>query len=312
MPGWNQLDAPDQSGRIHVVTGANSGIGFEVAKMLAAKRATVVLACRSERKAEAAAALIRASVPDALLEVMPLDVSDLSSIRAFAAKVIEAHPCIDVLINNAGVMALPYQKTVDGFEMQFGTNHLGQFALTALLLPTLEHAAAPRVVSVSSTAHRAGTPRLDDLQSEKSYQKWRAYGASKLSNLLFTYELERRLRAANKKTIAVACHPGYASTNLLMVGPALEKNKLASAIMKLGNALVAQSAEHGAWPTLFAATEPSVVGGQFIGPSGMFELSGPPHVVGSNAKSKDEHLARELWAASEKLTNTAYDLPRSA
>ncbi len=308
MSHWSQADAPDQTGKVAIVTGANSGIGLEVAQMLAAKNALVVLACRSSQRAEEAAQRIARAVPTAKLEIRSLDLSALSSVRAFATQLLERHTHVDLLINNAGVMALPYSRTADGFEMQFGTNHLGQFALTALLLPLLERAPAPRVVSVSSTMHRVGRLQLDDLQSEKSYRKWPAYGRSKLANLLFIYELERRLRAAKKKTIAVACHPGYASTNLLMVGPSLEKASWVSAFLKVANRFVAQSAERGALPTLYAATEPSLKGGEFIGPSGLFELWGAPRVVSSNAHSKDEKTAHALWELSEKLTHTGFNL----
>ncbi len=272
--------------------------------MLAAKNGSVILACRDRSKADRAAALIRESTPGATLHLLTLDLSSLTSVRQFTREVTEHHPRVDVLINNAGVMALPYGKTVDGFELQLGTNHLGPFALTALLLPALERAAAPRVVSVSSTMHRSGTLDLDDLQAEKSYSRWPTYGTTKLANLLFTYELERRLRAGQKKAIAVACHPGYANTNLLMAG----HSPLVAGFLRLSNRLIAQSAEQGAWPTLFAATDSSVKGGDFIGPDGLFELAGAPKVVRSSKKSQDRALAQALWAISERLTHTEFGL----
>ena len=218
MSKWTTKDIPDQSGKIAIVTGANSGIGFEAAKALAAKGAHVVMACRNMEKGEKAVDDIRAATPAAQLALKQLDLADLGSVRTFAADYQAQHSQLHMLINNAGVMALPYRTTEDGFEMQFGTNHLGHFALTGLLLPTLFATPGSRIVTVSSMAHQMGTIQFDDLGWEKSYSKWRAYGMSKLANLLFTYELQRKLTAAGADTIAVAVHPGYSATNLQTAG----------------------------------------------------------------------------------------------
>ncbi|MDX2011166.1 MAG: oxidoreductase [Myxococcaceae bacterium] len=305
MP-WTSADVADQTNKVFVITGANSGLGLEATKVLAQKGATVVMACRSVEKAEVVAAPIREGAKQARLEVMALDLSSLDSVARFADALASRFPRVDVLMNNAGVMALPYRKTADGFEMQFGTNHLGHYALTARVLPLLEANGKARVVSVSSMAHRMGAIRFDDLQWEKSYSKWPAYGQSKLANLLFTYELERWLRANGKSTIAVAAHPGYSSTNLQAVGPQMEQSSVGSLFMKLGNSLLAQSAERGALPQLYAAVHPDVKGGQYIGPDGLMETSGFPKVVDSNPASKDEAVAKRLWEVSAQLTKVAF------
>jgi NAD(P)-dependent dehydrogenase (short-subunit alcohol dehydrogenase family) len=308
MGEWTQADAPDQSGKGFVVTGANSGIGLSAARMLAEKGATVVLACRDTKKGEEAAASIRAAAPSAQVQVMALDLSSLASVRAFAAAVTDKHPSLDGLINNAGVMAIPRRTTAEGFEMQLGTNHLGHFALTALLLDALERAPAPRVVNVSSGVHKQGAIRFDDLQGERSYSKWGAYAQSKLANLLFTHELGRRLRAAGKKTIVTACHPGYAATNLQQVGPTMAASSVASAVMRLGNGLFAQSADMGALPTLYAAVHPDLAGGEYIGPSGLFELRGYPKIARTSRAAQDEAVAQRLFGVSEELTKVAFAL----
>jgi NAD(P)-dependent dehydrogenase (short-subunit alcohol dehydrogenase family) len=305
MP-WNVTDIADQTGRVFVITGANSGLGLEATKVLAQRGATVVMACRTVEKAEAVAAPIRAAAPTATLEVMALDLSSLDSVGRFAEALAAKCPRVDVLMNNAGVMALPYRKTADGFEMQFGTNHLGHYALTAKVLPLLEASGRARVVTVSSLAHQMGTIRFEDLQWEKGYSKWPAYGQSKLANLLFTYELERWLRRNGKSTIAMAAHPGYAATNLQAVGPQMEQSTVGSLFMKLGNSVLAQSAEMGALPQLYAAVHPDVKGGQYVGPDGLMEMSGFPKVGDSNAKSKDESVAARLWEVSASLTKVAF------
>lgn len=305
MP-WTSEDAPDQAGKLVVITGANSGLGLESTRMLAAKGATVVMACRNVEKGAQAAASVRARVPTAQLEVMALDLGSLENIEAFATALAAKHPRVDVLMNNAGVMVPPYTKTADGFELQLGTNHLGHFALTARVLPLLEAAPSPRVVNTSSNAHKFGRIRFDDLQSEKGYSKWPAYGQSKLANLLFTYELERRLRRSGKKTLSVAAHPGYAATNLQTAGAKLEGSSLGEAFMKVGNALLAQSAERGALPQVYAAVHPDVQGGQYFGPDGLLEMAGFPRVVQSNAASRDEAVAQRLWQVSEQLTRVAF------
>jgi NAD(P)-dependent dehydrogenase (short-subunit alcohol dehydrogenase family) len=305
MP-WTLADAFDQTGKVVVITGANSGLGLESSRLLASKGAMVVMACRDTKKGEEAAVSVRAKVPSASLEVMALDLSSLASIAAFARALAQKHHRVDVLINNAGVMALPYRKTADGFEMQFGTNHLGHFALTAQVLPLLEAAPAARVVNVSSQAHRIGAINFDDLQGEKSYSKWSAYGQSKLANLLFTYELERWLRKHGKRSIAVVAHPGYSATNLQGVGPKMESSSFTAFLMRLGGVLLAQSAEMGALPQVYAAIAPELSGGQYVGPDGLLEMSGFPRVVTSNDTSRNEALAAKLWEVSEQLTKVSF------
>jgi NAD(P)-dependent dehydrogenase (short-subunit alcohol dehydrogenase family) len=304
---WTAKDIPDLSGKTAIVTGGNSGIGYEAALQLAGKGATTVLACRDAAKAREAAVRVKATVPQAAVEFMSLDLASLVSIRAFAALFLEKHDAVHILCNNAGVMALPYRKTVDGFEMQFGTNHLGHFALTGLLLERLLATGGARVVNVSSTAHRWGWMSFDDLNSERHYAKWRAYGQSKLANLLFTYELQRRLEAAGAAAISVACHPGYAATNLQAAGPRMEGSSFMESITNLGNRLLAQDAAMGALPTLYAATAPDVRGGDYIGPDGLFENSGYPKKTTSNSRSHDRASAARLWKVSEELTGVRYE-----
>ncbi|HEX5067767.1 MAG TPA: oxidoreductase [Myxococcota bacterium] len=306
MP-WTHADVPDQSGRTFVVTGANSGIGLEAAKTLAGAGAIVVLACRDARKAEEAAAEIRALHPRASLEFASLDLASLASVRDFAKAFSDRHARLDVLVNNAGVMAIPRRTTAEGFEMQLGTNHLGHFALTGLLLPLLLATPDSRVVTVSSTAHRAGRMRWDDLHGERSYQRWLHYGQSKLANLLFTYELDRRARAASLPLVAAACHPGYAATNLQFVGAQMDGSRLWEGIMKWANGVFSQPAEMGALPTLYASTAPDVRGGDYYGPDRMFETWGHPTKVASSPRSRDAESARRLWEVSEELTGVRYE-----
>ena len=289
---WTTADIPDQTGRTIIVTGANSGLGEATARALAAAGGSVILACRNKAKGEAAAAGMSGAA--GTVEVRELDLADLASVRAFAQGV----SSVDVLVNNAGVMAVPAARTADHFEMQFGTNHLGHFALTGLLLPRI----ADRVVALSSGAHRAGRIDLDDLNWERRrYSRWGAYGQSKLANLMFAYELDRRLRAAGSGVRAVAAHPGYAATELQS-----RTESFMDAVMKLGNGLVAQSAKMGALPTLYAATMPDVSGGDYYGPDGLGELRGHPRRVGSTKASQDQAVARRLWEQSETLTGIAY------
>ena len=303
---WTAADVPDQSGRIAIVTGANSGLGSETALALAARGARVVLACRDASKAQAALETIRAASPAASVEVMALDLASLASIRAFAGAVSTRHERLDLLCNNAGVMAIPRRRTADGFEMQLGTNHLGHFALTGLLLPLLLATPKSRVVSVSSSAHRPGKIHWDDLQLERSYGKWRAYAQSKLANLLFAYELDRRLRKAAASVISVAAHPGYAATNLQAVGARMEGARVFEKIFEFGNQILAQSAAMGALPSLYAATAPGVRGGDYFGPDGFTEMWGHPRKVGSTARSQDLADAGRLWELSEKLTDVRF------
>lgn len=306
MSKWTQAAIPDLSGKIIVVTGANSGIGFEAARELARHHAHVVLACRNPSKAASALTAIRAAAPDATVEVMQLDLASLASVRDFAAAFRQQHNRLDVLCNNAGIMAIPLTRTADGFEMQIGTNHLGHFALTGLVLDILLATPHSRVVNVSSGAHRIGRMQFDDLNWERSYGKWRAYGQSKLANLLFTYELQRRLSKRAATTISVACHPGYAATNLQAVGPQMEKSSRMERLMEVGNRLIAQSALMGALPTLYAATAPDVAGGDFIGPDGLGQNWGNPRKVASNRRSHDAPSAARLWELSEQLTGVHF------
>jgi NAD(P)-dependent dehydrogenase (short-subunit alcohol dehydrogenase family) len=304
MSRWTEADIPDQRGRTAVVTGANSGIGFQAARALAEHGARVVLAVRDPDKGEAAAERVVMGAPQAARpEVRRLDLADLASVRAFAEAFGEP---LDLLVNNAGVMALPRRTTADGFEMQFGTNHLGHFALTGLLLDRLLERPGARVVTVSSGAHRTGRIRFDDLQGERRYQRWLAYGQSKLANLLFAAELQRRATAAGLDLLSVAAHPGYASTNLQVRGAQMDGSTIKEQGALLLNRLVGQSEEMGALPTLYAATAPDVRGGGYFGPDGPFEGRGHPRPVGRSGAARDEAVARRLWEVSEELTGVRY------
>jgi NAD(P)-dependent dehydrogenase (short-subunit alcohol dehydrogenase family) len=295
MTPWSTTDIPDQSGRTAIVTGANSGIGLAAAHALAGAGARVVLAVRNLDKGHGAAATMAGET-----EVRPLDLASLASVREFAAG---WDGDVDLLINNAGVMVPPLSRTADGFELQFGTNHLGHFALTNLLL---EHVKG-RVVTVSSTAHRMGKIDFDDLNWEhRSYKAWRAYGQSKLANLLFTAELQRRLTAAGSPVLATAAHPGYAATNLQFHSG----NKALELISRLGNATIAQSQDGGALPTLYAAVA-DVPGDSFAGPGGFMEQRGAPKLVGRTDAAKDADAARRLWDVSEELTGVRFGLGAS-
>jgi NAD(P)-dependent dehydrogenase (short-subunit alcohol dehydrogenase family) len=310
MAPWTTVDIPDQHGVTAVVTGSNSGIGFIAARELARAGATTVMACRNPQKASDAEAKLRADVPEADLTVLPLDLADLSSVRAFAADLGKRYDGLDLLVNNAGVMAIPHRTTADGFEMQLGTNHLGHFALTGLVLDQLRSRQHPRVVTISSGAHRRGSINFDDLQSERRYSTWGAYMQSKLANLLFMYELHRRTEAAGLALRSVGAHPGYASTNLQFVGPQMAGNRLVGALssgmMSIGNAILGQSDEMGALPTLYAATTPDLPGGSYVGPDGWMELHGHPTLVKSSRNARDPETARRLWEASEQLTDVHY------
>jgi NAD(P)-dependent dehydrogenase (short-subunit alcohol dehydrogenase family) len=299
---WTAEQMPDQAGRIAVVTGANSGLGLCAAQALAAAGADVVLACRNTEKGEAAAASIRAAVPAASAAVEALDLSSLASVRDFAERFSASHEGLDLLINNAGVMAPPRKETADGFELQLGTNHLGHFALTGLLLGKLEGREDARVVTVSSTAHKMGSINFDDLQRQRRYFRWTAYGQSKLANVLFARELDRRLRGAGSTVKSLAAHPGYSATNLQSAAPPL----LDRAVMAVTNRLLAQSAEMGALPELYAATRPNLDGGLFIGPDGFEEQRGHPKVVNPVKAGRDEAVAERLWTVSEELTGVSY------
>ncbi len=297
---WTTTDVPDQTGRTAVVTGGNTGLGFHVARVLAARGARVVIACRDTRKgADAAAKIAAASEPD----VVRLDLTSLDSVREAAAGLRSRYDKLDLLINNAGVMMTPYARTEDGFELQFGTNHLGHFAFTGLLIERMMDVPGARIVTVSSLVHRQGRIDFGDLASEHRYSPTGAYAQSKLANLLFAYELQRRLAAAGKPLIALAAHPGYASTGLTRYMPALMR-----AGSRAIEPLIAQSAEMGALPLLRAATDPKARGGEYYGPGGRIQTKGYPTLARSSARSHDEELARRLWAESERLTGVRYPL----
>ncbi|MGO8887333.1 MAG: oxidoreductase [Streptosporangiaceae bacterium] len=329
---WSAADVGDQSGRIAVVTGANSGIGLEAARVLAAYGATVVLACRDVGRAEAAADSIRAALNGApahaaspaataaagdsaggasargqagAVQTVALNLASLASVQDAAAQITERFPRLDLLINNAGVMMPPYRETEDGFELQFGTNHLGHFALTGLVLPSLLQVPGSRVVTVSSNGHKAGRIHFDDLNYRRRYRRMGAYGQSKLANLMFTFELQRRLAAATAPTIAVAAHPGTARTELTRFMPSWTEPLMDPRLGRV-NSWFLQDADMGALPTLRAATDPAAIGGDYYGPSGVFELTGAPKRVRSNARSHDEAVARRLWAESQALTGVSY------
>ncbi|MFJ1912201.1 SDR family NAD(P)-dependent oxidoreductase [Streptomyces sp. NPDC088147] len=301
-PKWTTADIPDQTGRTAVITGANTGLGFETAAALAARGAHVVLAVRNLDKGKEAAARITARTPGAALTLQRLDLSSLDSVRTAADELRAGHERIDLLINNAGVMWTPKAVTKDGFELQLGTNHLGHFALTGLLLDRILPVPGSRIVTVSSQAHRLGASiDFDDLQSERRYSRTSAYGQSKLANVLFTYELQRRL-AGGYATIALASHPGGAATELAR--DAYPPVRLL--FDKLIVPLVAQGPDMGALPSLRAATDPGATGGQFYGPDGLFTMRGHPKAAKSHAKSYDRATQHRLWTVSEELTGVTY------
>ena len=293
--GWTLADMPDQTGRVAVVTGANSGLGLSIADALAGAGARVVMACRNLEKAEAAAATITAKAPKGTVEVQRLDLADLASVAAFADAFLAADDRIDILANNAGLMAVDQSRTADGFETQFGVNHLGHFALTLELLPLLQAAPASRVVSMSSLGHRRGSMHFDDLMFSRSYSRWGAYYQSKLANLLFTSELQRRLAAAGSSTIALAAHPGFAHTDLGTEGTSFVNRALGPIYP-----VFSQSARRGAEPALRAATDPDAVGGQFYGPKLLF--MGRAVLETPSRAARDTAAAARLWEVSERLT----------
>ena len=290
---WTTEQIPSQKNRIVIVTGANSGIGYETAKALAAKGATVVMACRNLDKANEAAAEIRKTVSDADLDIIPLDLADLSSVRKFATLFNAKYSKLDLLINNAGVMVPPLTKTKDGFELQFGANHLGHFALTNLLLEKIMATPKARIVNVSSGVHHQGKLDFENLNAEKGYAAWGAYAQSKLANLLFTLELNQRLAAVNSDAIATAAHPGWTLTGL-QNGVALWASRL-----------LGQQAPMGALPTLYAATSADMQANDYAGPGGFQEMRGYPKKVDRSAAAKDPAVARRLWQVSEELTGIA-------
>ncbi|APU14231.1 MULTISPECIES: oxidoreductase [Actinoalloteichus] len=301
MTQWTEADIPDLTGRTALVTGANSGLGLETATQLARRGALVVLAGRDADRGRAATETVATEATGPVPKWLRLDLADLGSVRAAAEQFHADHSTLDVLVNNAGVMAIPRQLTADGFERQFGTNHLGHFALTGLLLPALSRSRRARVVTVSSRLHSAGRIRFDDLDFTRRYSRMAAYSQSKLANLLFAFELDRRCRASSADLISVAAHPGLAATNLFASAGGLYG--------LFGRVMVprfAQSAEAGALPQLRAATAPDVEGGQYFGPHDRGEQSGFPVVVRASEQAYDEAAARRLWAVSEELTDVRY------
>jgi NAD(P)-dependent dehydrogenase (short-subunit alcohol dehydrogenase family) len=302
---WTAEQIPTQAGRTVLVTGANSGIGYQAALELARHGAHVLLGCRNEAKGRAALERLQREAPGASAELVELDMASLASIRRFAAAFGARGVALDLLINNAGVMALPTRElTEDGFERQMGTNHLGHFALTGLLMTQLLAAPAPRVVTVASLAHRNGKIEFDNLQSERKYKPWDAYGASKLANILFAKELDRRARAAHSRLLSLAVHPGVSTTSIFANGPGA--NSLKAIAVKVLAPVMMQRDDAGALPTLYAATSAEAHGGEYIGPDGFQELKGSPVVVQPRPQALDVAVGERLWAVSEELTGVVY------
>jgi NAD(P)-dependent dehydrogenase (short-subunit alcohol dehydrogenase family) len=301
MTTWTANDIPDQSGKTSLITGANSGVGYISALELARKGAHIIMACRNIEKGNEARQTILKQVPNANIEVLALNLGSLQSIQTFAQAFTAANTHLDVLMNNAGIMSLPYGQTADGFEQQLGTNHLGHFALTGHLLPTLLATPNSRVVNVSSSAYMTGQMHFDDIQSEKHYSRWGAYEQSKLANILFTLELQRKLEAAHASILSVAAHPGHAVTNLQNHGI----NRFEQWRSRLMNSITGQPAEEGARSQLYAATDPKVQGGDFYGPRMI--LWGEVVKVEINARGKNPADAARLWQISEQLTSVHYD-----
>jgi len=295
---WTLAQMPRLDGKVAVVTGANRGLGLEISAGLAAAGATVVMACRDPQKGQAAATEVRRRAPGAKLELMPLDLADLASVRRFAQEFSARFPRLDILCNNGSAILVPLQQTRDGFEMHIGTNHLGHFALTGLLLPMLQATTGARVVNTSSMAHRMTKGlKLDDLHYERRpYKEMDAYGQSKLASLLYTFELNRRLRQAGLNVAASVAHPGWSNTN----------PDRGNAVLRFLNSLMAQTAAMGALPTLYAAAADGVQGGEYFGPGGLKELRGYPAPAGSSDEARNPQLAAGLWAKSEQLTGVKY------
>jgi NAD(P)-dependent dehydrogenase (short-subunit alcohol dehydrogenase family) len=305
MANWTIADIPPQRGKLAVVTGATGGLGYQTALGLAQAEAEVVLTGRNDAKGREAISKIRKQLPDAKISFEVLDLANLASVADFAQRFATAHSSLDLLINNAGVMALPTrQTTADGFEMQFGTNYLGHYALTAQLLPLLRSAHQPRVVNLSSIAHRTGFIHFSDLQGERLYSPWKAYNQSKLAMLMFALELQRRSDTAGWNLMSNASHPGWARTDLFANGPGFGLISLAS---QFAAPLFSQSAESGALPTLFAATSPQAEGGGYYGPNGLYELKGPPAPARIMPQAMDKAGAGKLWDVSQQLTGVAFE-----
>lgn len=311
VKAWSAGDIGDQTGRTVVVTGANSGLGLETSRVLAAKGARVLMAGRSAERLDPAVADVARTAGGPAPEAVVLDLASLDSIRTAADHITDSVDHLDVLVNNAGIMAPPLELTADGFESQIGVNHLGHFALTGLLLPLLAGEGA-RVVNVSSLAHQMGSLDPDDLMwQRRGYSAWPAYGQSKLANLLFTAELSRRAQAAGWPLIVAAAHPGYSSTNLQYAAPEIARNRVGRLAMRLMTTVIGQSAADGALPQLYAVTAPDVHGDDYFGPRSMRESRGAPQRVGRRSAARDRDLAERLWDRSEELTGVHYDFTRS-
>ncbi len=307
-PTWSTADVGDLTGRVALVTGANSGIGYETARALAEHGAHVILGCRNEERARRARDKMESQLERSSLELLELDLADLKSVRRAAGALLSNHARLDLVINNAGVMGTPYRQTTDGFELQMATNHLGHFALTGLLLDRLVTTERSRVVAVSSNMHRLGRLDLGDVAGTTKHSTWITYSTSKLANLLFVAELSRRLEAGGFRTLAVAAHPGWTRSNLAANGVALGNSRVRRRVGRAAGTTLGQSTAAGALPVLCAATASSIKTGQYIGPGGPFELSGPPALVQPSKRARDVALAAGLWAASEELTGVRYSV----
>ncbi len=305
---WTEDNIPDLEGKTAIVTGANSGLGFEGVKMLAENNARVVMACRSIERGKEAKEKIESELEDADLEVKKLDLASLESVNKFAEEFKANNDELDILCNNAGVMAIPREETEDGFEKQFGVNHLGHFSLTAKLMSALKEADNPRVVNQSSGIHTRGELNFDDLMHEESYEPMQVYGDSKLANILFTYELDRKIKENGLEMKSIAVHPGYAATNLQTRGPEKEGSTVKKYFMKAMNKVVAQSAEKGALPMIYAATSEKAKSGDYIGPGGFQNMRGYPEKQESSDRSYNEDTAEKLWAVSEELTGIDFEV----
>jgi len=303
---WTIEHMPSQEGRVAIVTGANSGLGYYTVIGLVRAGADVIMACRNLKKGSAAMNNILADHPGAKLTLRELDLADLQSVKSFSEGILKDMDRLDLLINNAGLMAIPYRKTADGFEMQFGVNHLGHFTLTGQLIPLMMKTAGARIVNVSSLAHNAGEIRFNDLAWEKGYSRWKAYGMSKLANLLFTFELQKRLTEKGSGVLVTAAHPGYSDSELITKGPEMNGAQWMVRLRKFVNRLFAQSSEMGALPTLFAAVADEVEPGGYYGPDGFQELKGFPKRVYPNPKRISTALQQKLWEVSRELTGVSY------
>lgn len=305
-PPFTADSVPDLKGKTALVTGANSGLGYELALVLARKNAHVIFASRDAGKGQKAVEALKQAVPGADIDLRLLDLSDLESVRAFCEALVASHKSLDFLFNNAGVMALPYRQTKQGFEMQLGTNHFGHFALTGRLLPLLKAAPAARLITTSSVMHKMGRVDFDNLDGLKSYNPWTAYAQSKLANLLFAYEVDRKLKASGSKVLSLASHPGMSYTNLVSVGPEMKGAVVEKNVSSFFVKLVAQTAAQGTLPGLYAAVATELKGGEYVGPDGLLEMKGYPVVVSSSKKSYEEDAARRLWEVSEQRTGVTF------